>query len=110
MKCESHNDLFFSPLTCYFFSHTCFISSRLSLLKQPVFYVALRIPTFFLQGVCFLLHFSEYTAVISLSHINTLVFIMETDLVLFEVRAEIRAEFKSLNCQSGQVLAYSLRP
>jgi len=57
-----------------------------------------------------LLHFTEYTAVISLNHINTLVFIVETNFVLCEVGAEIRAEFKSLNCQSGQVLAYSLRP
>jgi len=35
---------------------------------------------------------------------------METDFVLCEVGAEIRAEFKSLNCQSGQIFAYSLRP
>lgn len=55
------------------------------------------------------LHFSEYTAVISLRHIDTLVFIMETDFVFCEVGAEIRAEFKSLNCQSGQVFAYSQR-
>jgi len=35
---------------------------------------------------------------------------METDYVLCEVGAEIRAEFKSLTCYSGQFFAYSLRP
>jgi hypothetical protein len=35
---------------------------------------------------------------------------METDFVLCEVGAEILVGFKSLNCQSGQVFAYILRP
>ena len=111
MNCESHNYVFFSPLTCYFTSHTCFVFfSRFYLLKQSVFYIVLRSQHLFYTGCMCSLHFSEYTAVISLSHIDTLVFIMETDFVFCEVGAEIRAEFKSLNYQSGQVFAYSLRP
>lgn len=52
MNCESHNYVFFSPLTCYFTSHTCFVFFFSVLPSQTVCILySIKIPTSFLHRV-----------------------------------------------------------